>query len=859
MKRILAWLLVCACAFAAVNGTILLIAFPASRVRIRQIVDDALITRNAKGFLLKTFIDSEGVAHRYSVFIPYQMQPDDRLPLLVFLNGLRKNGTDGIAPLYDGVAPAIWELKRNFPFVVVFPQCPKDDAWTAESAATERAFAIMDQVERDYHTDPDRVYLTGLSSGGAGVWTFAVRAPDRFAAIVPVSSGPRERDAAEVLAASHLPVWNFYVRGDGEHVVSSCRRVHRALVATGGDSLSTELNGAAVPTANQHNAWDFAFRNPALYSWLLRQSRSRNAAQSALFQPVSWTAIPDLSESQRWSVDESGWLTCRSMQTTPESSVNVLALQKPADVHFEIRPDGAGRIRILLTSNSQEDAGGSGYCIDVSLDRSGGGGLFDLQSGDCLQPATAIAEACLRPGEWNDVQLVLSTNRIIVRLNQLTAIDWQGDLRSFQPLNLAWSASAGEVGWRFLRVKGATSGAASPVPSPFAQNLTREPPPFNHHIEDVISAWSRRQESVRHARFAWREDRRGDGRWTRFRSGVAPSDRERNTDSDTLVLAQSWAHLTAPWWYPRARIMGDGQFDTGLSAAEFLRKIDRIIEHPPIRTALSHRSVVLQNGHSEDLITAETEILAILSCRVAPFRAERRHHEDVPYRALLLHYRPFAEWGFNVAADRLRLRPTPAFVNGRWCLVVEESPVQGAAFHRVYHVDPQRDFVVVRYAAYNGHKLREQIDFEYDHTGTADWRPVRWSCLMSAAELELTPYPGMGGLFGQAALAMVASDVNNDAADAPPPSSIKAGTVVFDECRDAWYEVGGNGQQRPLTREELASMFFDDSRPPTSSTGKFRYAVVCVLAGLAAWYVILRRRRVVQARGQTSAATHGEV
>jgi pimeloyl-ACP methyl ester carboxylesterase len=57
------------------------------------------------------------------------------------------------------------------------------------------AMAALDAVMAEYATDPDRVYLTGISMGGNGSWYLAYRHPDRFAAGVPlcgwVESHPR--------------------------------------------------------------------------------------------------------------------------------------------------------------------------------------------------------------------------------------------------------------------------------------------------------------------------------------------------------------------------------------------------------------------------------------------------------------------------------------------------------------------------------------------------------------------------------------------------------------------------------------------------------------------------------------------
>jgi polyhydroxybutyrate depolymerase len=49
--------------------------------------------------------------------------------------------------------------------------------------------ALVAQLTRDWHADPDRVYLTGISNGGDMTFRLAVEVPGTFAAIAPVSGG----------------------------------------------------------------------------------------------------------------------------------------------------------------------------------------------------------------------------------------------------------------------------------------------------------------------------------------------------------------------------------------------------------------------------------------------------------------------------------------------------------------------------------------------------------------------------------------------------------------------------------------------------------------------------------------------
>ena len=51
------------------------------------------------------------------------------------------------------------------------------------------AMAALDQETAEFHGDPDRTYLTGLSLGGYGAWELARLYPHRWAAIAIAAGG----------------------------------------------------------------------------------------------------------------------------------------------------------------------------------------------------------------------------------------------------------------------------------------------------------------------------------------------------------------------------------------------------------------------------------------------------------------------------------------------------------------------------------------------------------------------------------------------------------------------------------------------------------------------------------------------
>jgi predicted peptidase len=227
-----------------------------------------------RGFLNRVFKDSEGKEHKYVVFVPHDYKVNDaadkRWPVILFLHGAGERGDDGELQAKVGLAPAIRKREKEFPFIAVFPQCDKNSFWRAEAPDGERAMAILAEVEKEYKTDRDRVHLTGLSMGGMGTWSLAMKHPDRFAALVPICG---RGDNAQAEKIAKLPIWCFHGDADKAVAVEGSRSMIAAIKEAGGSPKYTEYPGVG------HNSWDAAYGTDELYTWLLQQKRTTKAKE----------------------------------------------------------------------------------------------------------------------------------------------------------------------------------------------------------------------------------------------------------------------------------------------------------------------------------------------------------------------------------------------------------------------------------------------------------------------------------------------------------------------------------------------------------------------------------------------------
>lgn len=240
----------------------------------------AFAQTNETGFLNRTVTVGDET-YRYQVFVPANYTREQAWPVVLFLHGSGERGTDGLIQTEVGLGSAIRRFPARFPAIVVMPQALPNTRWAGPTA--DAALKALEQTEREFNTDPDRVYLTGLSMGGAGTWYLAYRNPDRFAAllvvcgrirpttaipgnVVPAEDG--EPFAALASRVKHLPIWITHGDADPTVPVEEARGIVAALKA-----LDVPVNYTEMPGVG-HNSWDATYRSAEIAAWLFTQRRS---------------------------------------------------------------------------------------------------------------------------------------------------------------------------------------------------------------------------------------------------------------------------------------------------------------------------------------------------------------------------------------------------------------------------------------------------------------------------------------------------------------------------------------------------------------------------------------------------------
>jgi predicted peptidase len=202
------------------------------------------------------------VSANYLLYLPKDYsENNESYPLVLFLHGAGERGNDLEKVKVHGL-PRLINEGKEFPFIVVSPQCPEEVFWS-----TDVLSALLDEIEANYRVDKNRIYVTGLSMGGHGTWSLALAEPNRFAAIAPVCGWSVPSVACTI---KHLPIWVFHGAKDDVVPISASEIMVERLKSCDGNVKFT-----VYPEAN-HDSWTETYNNEELYKWFLEQSLDKN-------------------------------------------------------------------------------------------------------------------------------------------------------------------------------------------------------------------------------------------------------------------------------------------------------------------------------------------------------------------------------------------------------------------------------------------------------------------------------------------------------------------------------------------------------------------------------------------------------
>ena len=169
-------------------------------------------------------------------------------------------------------------------------------------------------LPREYAIDACRIYVTGVSMGGAGTWALLTACPQRIAAAMPICGYAAP---FAVRAARHVPVWAFHAADDPVVPVTGEYHSPHGAVGVGTRMAVSSLRSAGnrdvhyteYPAGymekewgvHPHGSWTAAYRDAAALEWMFSRTRRDRYEAEMLCPGVFY--IEDFNDDSMYLVE----------------------------------------------------------------------------------------------------------------------------------------------------------------------------------------------------------------------------------------------------------------------------------------------------------------------------------------------------------------------------------------------------------------------------------------------------------------------------------------------------------------------------------------------------------------------------
>jgi predicted peptidase len=245
----------------------------------------ANLPKDEGGLLKAVYYNSAINTYGYYIYTPSSYNQNKYLyPLLISLHGTGEIGnsmtdTTTLKKLLNNGLPSLIKNKKwspRYPMIVVSPQC-HDSWWDAK-----KIHQFIGSIINRYGINTNRIYLTGLSMGGYGTYSYVETYSDTgyVAAVVPVCGGGNTSKASKYL---HIPLWAFH--GDADNtvypinsidMVNAINALNPAIKAkltiypgVGHDSWSRTYDGSGMGTESKsYDPFEMS-----IYDWMFQYTK----------------------------------------------------------------------------------------------------------------------------------------------------------------------------------------------------------------------------------------------------------------------------------------------------------------------------------------------------------------------------------------------------------------------------------------------------------------------------------------------------------------------------------------------------------------------------------------------------------
>lgn len=287
----------------------------------------------------------------------------NKYPLVIFLHGIGERGANSTVPatlestIYsvDNLGPPLYAKNgTQFPFILISPQLKNNySSWPMWYI-----LEVINWAKSTLRVDEKRIHVTGLSMGGAGVWTAIQEYPKLFATASPLCGAFNTTSKACGIAAENLPVWAFH--GDADTTVPLSRSVNMVNAINACTPAPSPLAKMTIYPGVKHDAWnrayktDHTYHNPNLYEWMMSHSNTKNGGNSIpsanagadkTYSSASTISLGGSASDSDGSITNYSWTKVGGPSATISSAAS-------ASTSVAVSAAGTYMFRLKVTDNS---------------------------------------------------------------------------------------------------------------------------------------------------------------------------------------------------------------------------------------------------------------------------------------------------------------------------------------------------------------------------------------------------------------------------------------------------------------------------------------------------------------------------
>ncbi len=209
-------------------------------------------------FEKKVYTAQDGTELSYRISVPENVS--ENIPVLVYLHGETRKGTDNESQLYNAQYMFDEIEKSEIDCILIAPQCPSGSAWT------DMSDIVSELAQSIENANSDRIYIAGYGEGANACYDLLETGA--FAAAVPIS-GTGDMSKAQAIADTNAAVMAF----NGSEETENARDMIKALITAGAKNAEySEIYGESS------NIQDKAAQS-GVVEWLMSKNKTANSLE----------------------------------------------------------------------------------------------------------------------------------------------------------------------------------------------------------------------------------------------------------------------------------------------------------------------------------------------------------------------------------------------------------------------------------------------------------------------------------------------------------------------------------------------------------------------------------------------------